>query len=77
MYATAPLAEFAIGSRVNATRLQLNALSDETLYDIGIARGQIDEVARGLAARVSAPVRRHLVERALSIAPLFRAYRTV
>ena len=37
--------------RYRATVSELSALSDEVLADVGILRGEIDEVARRLATR--------------------------
>lgn len=70
--------EFGIGSTVSntvtSTRRQLNALSDEQLHDIGVERGQLEDVARGLVARMTRPFTGVFAERGMSIAPLFRAY---
>jgi hypothetical protein len=74
MYYSNTISEFGLGGKVKDTRRQLNALSDEQLSDIGVSRGQIDDVARGLSARVSAPIKRVLKGRDMSIAPLFRAF---
>jgi|GEM_PF-3479986 len=69
-----PFTEMNYGTSVNVTRQQLNALSDEQLSDIGIDRGQIDDVARGMVARMAQPMRRAFVSRRQSLTALLRAY---
>jgi hypothetical protein len=59
------------------TRRQLNALSDHQLRDIGLSRDQIDDVAQAMqAVRPQPAARRGLAARGLSLAPLFRAFRS-
>ena len=41
-------ATFRYWAEVRETRNQLNALSDRELADIGLVRGEIERVARGL-----------------------------
>ncbi len=55
MYQMSALAELGHSGKVNDTCRQLNALNDEQLSDIGLSCGQIDDVARGFAARVRPP----------------------
>ncbi|MGH6947229.1 MAG: DUF1127 domain-containing protein [Kiloniellales bacterium] len=43
--------------RYRATFRELSALSDEVLADVGILRGEIDEVARRLAVRPTTSLR--------------------
>ncbi len=69
-----PFTDMNYGTSVNVTRQQLNALSDQQLSDIGIERGQIDDVARGMVARMAQPMRRALASRRQSLTALFRAY---
>jgi len=64
----------SFGSSVNHTRQQLNALSDQQLWDIGVERSQIDDVARGMVSRMGRPVRRAFASRRLSLSALLRAY---
>lgn len=76
-----PLVELNIGRTLNATRRELNALSDGQLQDIGLARGQIAEVAADLVAAMKAPLyKAPLIKarawRAMSEAPLLRAFVT-
>ena len=61
-------------STVNLTRRQLNALSNEQLRDLGFERGQIDDVAQALVARMCSPVRRLFASRGMSLSPLLRAF---
>ena len=74
MYQMNALAELGHFGKVNDTRRQLNALSDEQLSDIGLSRGQIDDVARGLGARVGATIKRVLQVQNMSLTPLFKAF---
>ena len=67
------------GVAVADTRRQLHALSDHQLLDIGMTRGQIDDVARDLIAagkKAKKPIKDRLVGRGLSLTPLLKAYRT-
>lgn len=63
-------------SRLSGTRRELNSLSDHQLRDIGMTRGQIDEVSRGLLARCLSPVKRTLAKRGMSLVPLLKGYVT-
>jgi len=69
-----PMHEMSFGSSVNHTRQQLNALSDQQLWDIGVERSQIDDVARGMVSRMGRPVWRAFASRRLSLSALLRAY---
>jgi uncharacterized protein YjiS (DUF1127 family) len=67
------------GVAVADTRRQLHVLSDHQLHDIGLTRGQIDDVARGLVKggeKAKKPITDRLVGRGLSLTPLLKAYRT-
>ena len=74
MHQVNAIVELGIGSTVNTTRRQLSSLSNEQLRDLGFERGQIDDVARGLAGRMAAPMRRLFTGQGMSLSPLFRAY---
>ncbi len=57
---------------VSRTRRELNSLSDEQLFDIGLSRDHIDNVARGIAVqRAKAAPARRIYQRSMSLAPLF------
>jgi hypothetical protein len=76
MFHVNPLLEYGVIGRVGGISRELNALSDAQLRDIGIERPMIHEIAEALARRAKVAVKRGLIARGLSLAPLFQAYRS-
>ena len=74
MYHVNPLVEFGVIGRTGGISRELNALSDAQLYDLGIERPMIHEIAEALARKAKVAVRRGLVGRGMSMGSLFRAY---